>query len=92
MIKKMDLNHQQYGVRDTRRVHELGAASVHNRRMDTLESKMDSLESKVTSQLSVITAELKNMNVHRPVPPMDITAPSCETCGSVMHISSVCPG
>ncbi|KAJ8771113.1 hypothetical protein K2173_023438 [Erythroxylum novogranatense] len=83
----MALNHQQYSVRDSRNVNEVGAMMAQTKSMESLESKVDSLEHRITSQLSSITTELKHPNVHRPSSSIESVAPSCESCGSVMHIS-----
>ncbi|XP_028769798.1 uncharacterized protein LOC114727232 [Neltuma alba] len=88
----MALNHQQYGPRDARAVQELGLSTAHAKRINSLETKVDSLESKITSHLSLVTVELKNLSVQRTSSTSKaLVAPSCDTCGSIMHLSSLCP-
>ncbi|KAK4260242.1 hypothetical protein QN277_003385 [Acacia crassicarpa] len=48
----------------------------------------------VTSQLSLITSELHNLSIQRGPPSptsQTLVAPSCDGCGSMMHITSLCP-
>ncbi|KAJ8754097.1 hypothetical protein K2173_001995 [Erythroxylum novogranatense] len=89
LIKKMALNHQQYSVRDSRGLNELGALTDQAKRMESLETKVDSRRARITSRLSCIL-RVEELECASPIIFIDIIAPDYDNCGSVMHISSVC--
>ena len=73
-------------MREKRGACDIGS----NQRMVSLESKMDT----VTSQLFLTTSELHNLSIQQATPSPNsqaLVAPSCASCGSMMHIISLCP-